>query len=48
MKHIMQIIGFVIGSIFILYPGLTLDITGLLSIIFFCISFKIASLFDKK
>lgn len=42
------IIGFVIGSIPILYPGFSLDTTGIISILLFCICFYIAYNFEKK
>ena len=41
------IIGFVIGSIFILYPGLTFNLEGLISLILFVICFFIALQFEK-
>lgn len=47
-----SIIGFVIGSIFILYPGISLDFTGVSSILLFFIcmylSFKLESKSLKK
>ena len=41
------IIGFVIGSVFILYPGLTFNLEGLISLILFVICFFIALQFEK-
>lgn len=50
--NIFSIIGFVIGSIFILYPGISLDFTGVSSILLFFIcmylSFKLESKSLKK
>lgn len=42
-----SIIGFVLGSIFILYPGLTFDFTGFISIILFFIGLYISKIFEK-
>lgn len=41
------IIGFVLGSIFVLYPGINLQFEGLLSILLFFISFWIGLKFEK-
>ncbi len=42
------IIGFVLGSIFIIFPGFTFDLNGVISLIFFSICFVIAYNFEKK
>lgn len=42
------IIGFVLGSVLILYPGFVFSYTGLMSIICFLICFYIAFSFEKK
>lgn len=42
------IIGFVLGSVFILYPGFNWDITGLLCILYFLFSFKLATLLSSN
>ena len=41
------IIGFVLGSIFVLYPGINLQIEGILSLILFGISFWVGLKFEK-
>lgn len=41
------IIGFVLGSIFVLYPGINFQVQGLLSIVLFAISFWIGLKFEK-
>lgn len=41
------IIGFVLGSIFVLYPGLNFQVEGIISIILFAISFCIGLKFEK-
>lgn len=41
------IIGFVLGSIFVLYPGITFNSQGILSIFLFVISFCIGLAFEK-
>lgn len=41
------IIGFVLGSIFVLYPGINFQIQGLLSIALFAISFWVGLKFEK-
>lgn len=41
------IIGFVISSVFVLYPGITFDLNGYFSIIFLILGFKIATIFEK-
>lgn len=42
------IIGFVLGSVFVLYPGIRFDMTGIFSIILFIISFFIVFSFEKS
>lgn len=42
------IIGFVLGSTFILFPGFTFDLTGLISLILFLFSFFLAYYFEKE
>lgn len=42
-----SIIGFVIGSVIIIYPGFYLDIEHIIGIICFFIGIKIANLFEK-
>ena len=50
-KHTIQtyysIIGFVLGSVLIIYPGFSFDIEHILGIVFFFIGIKIANLFEK-
>lgn len=41
------IIGFVLGSILILYPGFTFNITGIISLLCFAVSFIISLQFEK-
>lgn len=41
------IIGFTIGSIFVLFPGLSFDLNGLISILCFILGFYICDLFEK-
>lgn len=41
------IVGFILGSIFVLYPGFNFGMDGILSIILFAISFFIALKFEK-
>ena len=41
------IIGFVISSVFVLYPGITFNLDGILSIIFLILGFKIATIFEQ-
>lgn len=43
-----SIIGFVLGSILILYPGLSFDVTGLLSVSIFFICFVGTTCLEKK
>lgn len=43
-----SIIGFVLGSIPILYPGLPLNLTGLISIILFLVGIYVSKLFEKS
>ena len=40
-----SIIGFTLGSIFVLYPGFTLDINGLIGILSLCLGIYISSIF---
>lgn len=42
------IIGFILGSIFVIYPGFSFDITGFISIIILILSFIIALKLSKK
>lgn len=42
-----SIIGFIIGSIFIFYPKVTLDLNGIICVILFTFSFLIANFFSK-
>ena len=42
-----SIIGFVLGSVLILYPGFTFNITGFISILCFVGSFLISLQFEK-
>lgn len=48
MQTFYSIIGFTIGSIFVLYQPLTFDFTGIISIILLITCFYIAGLFEKK
>lgn len=48
LKTYYAIIGFVLGSILVLYPGISLDITGLSSALLLVMGFYISSLFEKK
>jgi putative membrane protein len=41
------IIGFVLGSVLILYPGFTFNITGIISLLCFSVSFIISLQFEK-
>lgn len=41
------IIGFVLGSVLILYPGFTFNITGIISLLCFAVSFIISLQFEK-
>ena len=41
------IIGFVLGSVFVLYPGFSFTLEGLFSIVLLVIGFFIASKFEK-
>lgn len=41
------IIGFILGSTFILYPGLPFNLSGLICCLWFALSFKVATLFEK-
>ena len=42
------IIGFTLGSVFVLYPGFSFDKTGIISILLFLLAFYIASKFEQK
>lgn len=42
-----SIIGFIMGSIFIFYPKVTLDLNGIICIILFILSFRLANFFSK-
>lgn len=42
------IIGFTLGSIFVLFPGFTFDLNGIISILCFILGFYICTLFEKK
>ncbi|MDR0462685.1 MAG: DUF368 domain-containing protein [Pseudomonadales bacterium] len=42
------ILGFVVGSLLIIYPGFSIDITGLLSIVLACLGFVFAYCLSKK
>lgn len=42
-----SIIGFVLGSIFVLYPGISLDLTGIISFALFIVCFFIGLKFEK-
>ena len=42
------IIGFILGSIFVIYPGFTFDIQGLISIVLLVFSFIIGLKLSKK
>lgn len=42
------IIGFTLGSVFVLYPGFTYNTTGMVSILLFCIAFYFASKLEKN
>lgn len=41
------IIGFTIGSVFVLYPGLTFDVNGIISILCFILGYFITNIFEK-
>lgn len=41
------IIGFTIGSVFVLYPGITLDLNGIISILCLLLGFLVANIFEK-
>lgn len=43
-----SIIGFVLGSVLILYPGISFNLSGISSVICFLICFYIAYCFEKK
>lgn len=43
-----SIIGFTIGSVFVLYPGITFDLRGLISILCFLLGWTITGLFNEK
>lgn len=41
------IVGFILGSIFVIYPGLSFDIHGIISILLFMVSFSISFILSK-
>lgn len=48
MQTFYSIIGFTIGSVFVLYPGISFDLTGLISVLCFLLGWTITGLFNGK
>lgn len=48
MQTFYSIIGFTIGSVFVLYPGISFDLTGLISALCFLLGWFISNIFEKK
>ena len=47
MQTFYSIIGFTIGSIFVLYPGITFDLTGLISVLCLLLGWSISNMFEN-